>query len=133
MFSGWSRTTFGGAPRRVGKAMRRKAKDLSDLCTRQAEETFGMLLPGKLLVAPAGRRSRIFTTPVVFWTFLCQVLGNASCRSATASVQSLLSHLGKALCSSSDAAYCMARARLPIRIEGVSPVFRALTAAGGCR
>ena len=35
---------------------------------------------------------------------------------ATGSVQSLLSHLGKALCSSSDAAYCMARAKLPIRL-----------------
>ena len=116
MFNGWSRTTFGGSPRRFGNAMRNKAGGLSALCTRQAEEVFGALLPGRLLVAPAGRRNRFFTTPVVFWTFLCQILGNASCRSATGTVQSLLSHLGRALCSSSDAAYCMARARLPIRM-----------------
>lgn len=116
MFKGWSRTTFGGAPRRGGRAMRRKVGDLSALCTRQAEETFGALLPAKLLAAPPGKRRRIFTTPVVFWTFLCQIFGHTTCRSATGSVQSLLSHLGKALCASSDAAYCMARARLPIRM-----------------
>ncbi|MCH7229141.1 IS4 family transposase [Haloferula sp. A504] len=116
MFTGWSRSTFGRAPLRTGTAMRRKSDGLSSLCTRQAEETFGALLPARLLAAPPGRRSRIFTTPVVFWTFLCQILGSESCRSATGAVQSLLSHLGKALCSSSDAAYCMARAKLPIRM-----------------
>ena len=116
MFKGWSRSTFGGSPRRPGGAMRRKAADLSGLCIRQAEETFGSLLPAGLIAAAPGSRNRIFTTPVVFWTFLCQIFGCDSCRSAAGAVQSLLSHLGKALCSSSDAAYCMARARLPIRM-----------------
>ena len=117
MFKCWSRSTFGGAPRRAGKAMRRKAGDLGALCTRQAEETFGSLLPAALLAAGPGMRNRIFTVPVVFWTFLCQILGNGSCRKATGSVRSLLSHLGRALCASSDAAYCMARAKLPRHIS----------------
>lgn len=116
MFKGWARSTFGGAPCRAGKAMREKAANLSRLCIRQAGETFGSLLPAGLVAAAPGSRNRIFTTPVVFWTFLCQILGCDSCRTATGAVQSLLSHLGEPLCSSSDAAYCMARARLPIRM-----------------
>lgn len=57
--------------------MRRKAADLSSLCIRQAGETFGSLLPAGLIAAPPGSRDRIFATPVVFWTFLCQIFGHS--------------------------------------------------------
>lgn len=67
--------------------MRRAAGDLTSLCTRQAEEAFGALLPATLLAAPPGSRSRIFTTPVVFRTFLCQILGSVSCRPAQSAAE----------------------------------------------
>jgi hypothetical protein len=95
--------------------MRGKAATISGFCKRQREELFGDLVPTRLLAKPKGRRDRVFTVPVVFWTFLCQILGNGSCRSGVASVQTLQSKLGEVLCSSSDTAYCRARVRFPIR------------------
>lgn len=83
---------------------------------RQTEELFGDLIPSRLLTNPEGRRNRVFTIPVVFWAFLCQIMEGASCRSGVTSVQTLQSKLGKALCSSSNAAFCGARSRLPIRV-----------------
>jgi hypothetical protein len=96
--------------------MRRKAVDLSSLCLRQAKDLFGDLLAIGLLEKVPGFRSRSFPLPVVFWTFLCQVLANGSCRYGVASVQSLLSRHGEAICSPSTAAYCKARVRIPIRL-----------------
>ncbi|MEP2775364.1 MAG: hypothetical protein ABJQ29_01390 [Luteolibacter sp.] len=68
------------------------------------------------LARPKSRRDRIFTIPVVFWTFLCQILASGSCRSGVATVQTLQSRLGEALCSSNNAAFCYARRRFPNRI-----------------
>jgi hypothetical protein len=115
MFSGWARKLYGRPPVRPGKSMRRKAASLSTFCKRQTEEFFGDLVPARHLAKPKGGRDRVFTVPVVFWTFLCQILANGSCRSGVASVQTLQSKLGEALCSSSDAAFCRARVRFPIR------------------
>lgn len=96
--------------------MRRKAVDLSSLCVRQAKDLFGDLLATELLVKVPGFRNRSFPLPVIFWTFLCQVLAAGSCRHGVASVQALLSRHGKAICSPSTAAYCKARVRIPIRL-----------------
>lgn len=96
--------------------MRRKAVDLSSLCLRQAKDLFGDLLAVGLLEKVPGFRNRSFPLPVVFWTFLCQVLANGTCRHGVASVQSLLSRHGEAICSPSTAAYCKARVRIPIRL-----------------
>lgn len=116
MFQGWHRKLYGRRPVRPGSAMRRKAVDLSSLCLRQAKDLFGDLLAIGLLEKVPGFRSRSFPLPVVFWTFLCQVLANGSCRHGVASVQSLLSRHGEAICSPSTAAYCKARVRIPIRL-----------------
>jgi len=116
MFQGWHRKLYGRRPVRPGSAMRRKAVDLSSLCLRQAKDLFGDLLAIGLLEKVPGFRSRSFPLPVVFWTFLCQVLANGSCRYGVASVQSLLSRHGEAICSPSTAAYCKARVRIPIRL-----------------
>ena len=109
MFSGWARKLYGRPPFRPGKSMRRKAASLSTFCKRQTEEFIGDLVPARHLAKPKGGGDRVFTVPVVFWTFLCQILANGSCRSGVASVQTLQSKLGEALCSSSDAAFCRAR------------------------
>lgn len=96
--------------------MQHKAVDLSSLCLHQAKDLFGDLLAIGLLVNVPGFRNRSFPLPVVFWTFVCQILANGSCRHGVASVQALLSHLGEAICSPSTAAYCKARVRIPIRL-----------------
>jgi hypothetical protein len=70
--------------------MRRKAVDLSSLCLRQARDLFGDLLAIGLLAKVPGFRNRSFPLPVVFWTFVCQVLANGSCRHGVTSVQALL-------------------------------------------
>ncbi len=116
MFSGWARKLYGRPPARSDGSMLRKTASVAALCKRQTEELFGDLVPSRLLIKPEGGRNRVFTVPVVFWAFLCQILGGDSCRSGVASVQTLQSKLGDALCSSSDAAFCSARKRFPIRI-----------------
>lgn len=116
MFSGWHRKLYGRRPVRPGVEMQRKAVDLSSLCLRQAKDLFGDLLAIGLLVKVPGFRNRSFPLPVVFWTFVCQVLANGSCRHGVASVQALLSGHGEAICSPSTAAYCKARVRIPIRL-----------------
>ena len=90
MFLGWHRKLYGRRPVRPGIAMRRKAVDLSSLCLRQAKDLFGDLLAVGLQEKVPGFRNRSFPLPVVFWTFLCQVLANGSCRHGVASVQALL-------------------------------------------
>jgi hypothetical protein len=116
MFQGWHRKLYGRRPLRRGFAMQRKAVDLSTICLRQAKDLFGDLLATGLLEKVPGFRSRSFPLPVVFWTFLCQVLAGGSCRHGVSSVQALLSRHGKAICSPSTAAYCKARVRIPIRL-----------------
>ena len=96
--------------------MRREAAGLSSLCVRQAKDVFGDLLAIDLLSKVRGFRNRSFPLPVIFWSFLCQVLAGGSCRYGVSSVQVLLSRKGKALCSTNTAAYCKARVRIPIRL-----------------
>ncbi|NJM36635.1 MAG: hypothetical protein HC845_01475 [Akkermansiaceae bacterium] len=74
MFPGWHRKLYGKSPLRPGVAMRRKAANLSSLCLSQAKDLFGDLLAVGLLERVPGFRNRSFPLPVVFWTFLCQVL-----------------------------------------------------------
>ena len=116
MFPGWSRRLHGRRPVNPALRLRRKAATVSCFCIGQAKELFGGLLPLALLENVAGFRERLFPLPVIFWTFLCQILAGASCRSGVASVQVQQSRTGRALCSSNTAAFCKARVRLPIRL-----------------
>ena len=104
MFPGWHRKLYGRRPARPGVAMRRKAVDLSSRCLRQAKDLFGDLLAVGLLEKVPDFRNHSFPLLVVFWTFLCQVLANGSCRYGVASVQALLSRHGEAICSPITAA-----------------------------
>ena len=116
MFPGWARRFHGRRPVNPALSLRRKAATVSGLCMAQAQELFGNLLPVSLFSSVAGFRQRLFPLPVVFWTFLCQILAGASCRAGVASVQVLQSRIGRALCSTNTAAYCKARVRIPIRL-----------------
>ena len=116
MFPGWHRKLYGRRPVKPGIEMRRKSAEISSICLRQAKDLFGDLLATELLEKVPGFRNRLFPLPLVFWTFLCQVLADGSCRYGVASVQALLSRRGKAICSPSTAAYCKARVRIPIRL-----------------
>ena len=116
MFPGWSRRLHGRAPVNPAHSIKRQAASVSDLCVRQATEIFGSLLPVTLLTRAKGFRERLFPLPVVFWTFLCQILSGISCRGGVASVQVLQSRSGKTPCSTNTAAFCKARVRFPIRL-----------------
>jgi hypothetical protein len=96
MFPGWHRKLYGRRPVRPGVEMQHKAVDLSSLCLRQAKDLFGDLLAIGLLVNVPGFRNRSFPLSVVFWTFVCQILANGSCRHGVASVQAFLSRQGEA-------------------------------------
>jgi Transposase DDE domain len=116
MFPGWSRKLFGRAPLKKGSLVRRKSEELGALCVRQAMDLFGGVLGIQLLENVPGFRNRTFPLPVIFWSFLCQVLSSGSCRSGLTSVQALQSRHGKALCSSNTAGFCKARVRIPMRL-----------------
>ena len=91
MFPGWSRKLYGRKPRKKGILLRRKSEEIGALCLRQAKDLFGCLLGIQLLENVPGFRNRTFPLPVIFWTFLCQVLSSGSCRSGLNSVQALQS------------------------------------------
>lgn len=116
MFSGWARKLYGRKPLRKGLLLRRKSEEIGALCLRQAKDLFGGLPGIELLENVPGFRNPTFPLPVIFWTFLCQVLSSGSCRSGLSSVQSLQSRHGKVLCSSNTAAFCKARVRIPMRL-----------------
>jgi hypothetical protein len=116
MFPGWSRRLHGRRPVNPALSFKRRAATVSSLFVGQARELFGWLLPVSLLENAPGFRDRLFPLPVVFWTFLCQILSGTSCRSGVASVQVLQSRTGQALCSTNTAAFCKARLRFPVRL-----------------
>jgi len=116
MFPGWSHRLHGRRPLNPALSFKRKAASVASLCLSQAQALFAGLLPLSLLENAAGFRDRRFSLPVVFWTFLCQILTGASCRSGVASVPVLQSRTGRVLCSTNTAAFCKARLRLPTRM-----------------
>jgi hypothetical protein len=116
MFPGWSRKLYGRPPVNPAFSFKRRTATLSSLCSGQMQELFGSLLPLSLFQGRSGLRCRVFTLPVVFWAFLCQVLSGSACRSSLASIQVLQSRTRQPICSTSTAAYCKARLRFPIRL-----------------
>src|SRR2546428_408238 len=79
-------------------------------------ELFGHLIPERLLAASeagANSRERVFTPQVTFWAFVAQVLSpGSSCREIVQRVEAWGQRSASGSLSSSDSAYCQARARL---------------------
>ena len=121
LFAGFQRRLFGTPPRSALEKLLPPEEALRG--ASQLRSACGDLVPDHLLPrAPsqANSRRRLFTPLVTFWAFLAQVLAGSSCREA---VRGLLAQLpvrpGDALdalsaCSANTAAYCRARARLPL-------------------
>jgi len=84
----------------------------------QLQSVFGEHLPkGALAPAMSGAtsRRRVFSAEVTFWAFLFQVLWPAcACREVVRKVQACWR--GRKTLAAGSAAYCMARARLPLAV-----------------
>ena len=120
-FPGFHHQLFGRRPIGKQERLRRKAREADALCLTQLHTLFEGVLPSWLATfkTASGSNSRhcIYTTLVTFWAFLAQVLdADGSCRRAVTRVQTLCSVLGLALPKEDTGAYCIARARLPVRV-----------------
>jgi hypothetical protein len=125
MFPGFNRC--GLSPKPISAAVRqaRQIQAIDHLCLSHLELLVGQLLVPifasitRKLPAMRGKkcRNRTFTPQLTFWAFLAQVLDvDSSCRRALTRVQGLRQASGLSALSEDTAAYCRARARLPIRL-----------------
>jgi hypothetical protein len=113
---GFSHHLCGSAARSCSRRLDLASSDLDGL-----GRIAGRFFPQKLL---AGTNC-VFSTLVVFWAFLSQVLTrDASCRAALAGVHALRTAQGKSPPSEGTSAYCQARKRLPLKI--LRAIFRAV-------
>lgn len=120
-FSGFHQQLCGRKPISGAQHLQRERRRADALCLTQLHTLFEDVLPTWLATFKAARgansRHCIYTLLVTFWAFLSQVLDpDGSCRRAVTRVQTLCSALGLALPKDDTGAYCIARARLPIRV-----------------
>ena len=120
-FAGFHRHLFGSRPVPAKERLARKAREADRLCLTQLGVLFGGVLPDWLRKyktgAGANSRHATYTVLVTFWAFLSQVLDpDGCCRRAVTRVQTLCSTLGLRVPSADTAAYCIARARLPMGV-----------------
>jgi hypothetical protein len=120
-FPGFHRQLFGRQPVGRRDQVQRKLCAADALCLTQLHTLFDEVLPAWLgtFKTSRGANSRhcVYTPLVTFWAFLSQVLDpDGSCRRAVTRVQTLCSVLGLALPKVDTGAYCIARARLPVRV-----------------
>jgi hypothetical protein len=117
-FTGFHRCLFGTPPRAACAALREPAAHSAS----QLRTACGDLLPEALLAPSAtgpNSRRRLFPPLVTFWAFLAQVLAGSSCREAVRRLVAAWPQLvpaARATLSTSTAAYCRARARLPLAL-----------------
>jgi hypothetical protein len=112
-------TTLSGRARARATARLATATDTfhrASLCA--LARIFRAWLPGSILaptVSGAHSRHRVFSLPVTFWAFLSQMLSpTMSCREALAKVIAWCALKDLELPSTNTAAYCKARAKLPL-------------------
>ena len=120
-FAGFHRNLFGSRPVTARERLARKAREADRLCLTQLDGLFGGILPDWLRNYKTGggtnSRHSTYTVLVTFWAFLSQILDpDGCCRRAVTRVQTLCSALRLRVPGSDTAAYCTARARLPIRV-----------------
>lgn len=119
--SGHSSHPFGRKPRAPNSALHLSKSKVDNLCLQQLIMLAGGWLP-ELIASfkPThgdNSRDRVYTIAVTFWAFLSQVLDPAGlCLRAVCRLKSLLSSRNFELPEEDTAAYCRARARLPIKL-----------------
>jgi hypothetical protein len=120
-FTGFHQQLCGRKPISGAQLLQRERHRADALCLTQLHTLFEDVLPDWLATFKAVRGANsshcIYTLLVTFWAFLSQVLDpDGSCRRAVTRVQTLCSALGLPLPKDDTGAYCIARARLPIRV-----------------
>ncbi len=120
-FRAFQRQIFGSKPISRRERLARQVRAADSLCLSQLDGLFGKVLPLWLRSYKSGAdpnsRHCIYTVLVTFWGFLSQVLDpDGSCRRAVTRIQTLCSALHLPLPKDDTVAYCIARARLPIRV-----------------
>ncbi|WP_050031396.1 IS4 family transposase [Verrucomicrobium sp. BvORR034] len=120
-FPGVSRILFGRAPSRHSSPLSQSRSKVDALCLRQLGVLLGDWLPGLIASFKPkegdNSRERIYTLSVTFWAFLSQVLDpGGSCLRAVCRLKSLMCSHRQELPEEDTAAYCRARARLPIKL-----------------
>ncbi len=116
-FPAFAPLLFGRAPRSSLDTLLRKLRQASSM--GQMLGALGSLVPQTLLgPLPRGphSRKRLYPLSISFWAFLAQVLSpGCSCREIVRRVQAWYASMGSPITPSSDtAAYCTARAKLPL-------------------
>jgi hypothetical protein len=131
-FPGFHREGLGRRPASELEKMAKARSRLDGLCIQHLEALFLNCIPDSHLSFKAksgpNSRNRYFTVAITFWAFLAQVLDpEGSCRRALARAAALALSQGLESPDEDTAAYCRARARLPVKF--LRRIFRALAAA----
>ena len=120
-FPGVHRILFGRAPSRRNSALSQSRSKVDALCLRQLGVLLGGWLPNLIASFKSkegdNSRERIYTMSVTFWAFLSQVFDpDGSCLRAVCRLKSLMCSQRQELPEEDTAAYCRARARLPLKL-----------------
>ena len=114
----FARRLGGRAPRPASQRLPERARDLACRGLGGMNEVLAGALEGRLLereAKGAGSRRRHFDVATTFQAFLWQALsGQASCQAAVVQVQAARAAEGLALPAGATAAFCRARAGLPV-------------------
>lgn len=117
-FPGFHRLLFGRPPRSARQALAGEMARLGASSIEALQGVFSERLPAALLCKPdygKPTRERIFSPPILFWAFLCQVLSPGSaCREAVSKVQAFFKLADQAMPSGETGAYGQARAGVPL-------------------
>jgi len=112
--TGFSARLCGSAKRTLQASIGRKREKLLRNCLGSFARQFSELIPPDLLESLSKtQRRRMFSNPVIFWSWLSQILEqNDSCSAAVSRVQAWCLENGLPVPSSETTAYCKARVRL---------------------
>jgi hypothetical protein len=114
--TGFSEKLFGSAKRKTQDLIRQRSEKLISKSLGGFALQFASFIPRTFLPdAASDQRKRVFTSEVVFWAWMSQVLSfNSSCSDAVGRVQAWRLQAKLSAISSKTTAYCNARIRLSL-------------------